>query len=182
MTHPFEKAGLGKAPFTCTHVTENVYALPGGYSKAGGCCDYCGNGIRYEFWVKGSVAGAKQFKVGCDCVGKTGWGVEGFEKVRADHTRARRQAGAQKRREARKAQVEAERAQRAAQRIEATQAWRDANSAVVARLTAYQGVNEFVRSMAANLADGLHDFTHHRLHLNQQTCGDALRNCPHRDF
>jgi len=152
MTHPFEKAGLGKAPFSCTHVSENVFTLPDGTSKAGGCCDYCGTGIRWEFWIKGSVAGARQFKVGCDCVAKTGWGIDGFEKVRADHIRARRQAGAQKRREARKAQIEAERAQRQTERILAGLAWRDANSALVTRLTAYEGTNEFLRSMAYNLA------------------------------
>jgi len=152
MTHPFEKAGLGKAPFSCTGVSENVWDNGDGTTKAGGCCDYCGTGIRWEFWIKGSVAGAKQFKVGCDCVAKTGWGIEGFEKVRADHTRARRQAGATKRREARKAQIEAERAQRKADRLEATQAWRDANSAIVARLEAFEGNNQFLRDMAYNLA------------------------------
>ena len=151
MTHPFEKAGFGKAPFSCTHVSENVFALPDGTSKAGGCCDYCGTGIRWEFWIKSSIAGARQFKVGCDCVVKTGWGIEGFEKVRADHTRARRQAGAQKRRDARKAQLAAERAQRDAERQEATQVWRDANSALVSRLMAYEGGNEFLRDMATNL-------------------------------
>jgi hypothetical protein len=152
MTHPFEKAKLGKAPFSCTHVTENVWDNGDGTTKAGGVCDYCGTGIRWEFWIKGSIAGARQFKVGCDCVAKTGWGIEGFEKVRADHVRARRQAGAQKRRESRKAQMEAERLQRTAQRIEATQAWRDQNSALVTRLQAYEGTNDFLHSMAHNLA------------------------------
>ena len=152
MTHPFQKAGLGTAPFSCTHVTESVFTLPDGTSKAGGCCDYCGTGIRWEFWIKGSIAGAKQFKVGCDCVVKTGWGIEGFEKIRADHTRARRQAGVQSRRAVRQAQVAAERAQKAADRQEATQAWRNANSAVVARLTAYEGTNSFLRDMMSNLS------------------------------
>jgi len=152
MTHPFEKAGLGKAPFSCTGVSENVWDNGDGTTKAGGVCDYCGTGIRWEFWIKGSIAGAKQFKVGCDCVAKTGWGIDRFLEVRAEHTRARRQAGAQKRRDARKAQIEAERAQRTAQRLEATQAWRDANGALVARLEAYEGTNEFLRSMAYNLA------------------------------
>lgn len=152
MTHPFEKAGFGKAPFSCTHVSENVFALPDGTSKAGGCCDYCGTGIRWEFWIKSSTAGARQFKVGCDCVVKTGWSIEGFEKVRVDHTRARRQAGAQKRRDDRKAQLAAELAQRNAERQEATQAWRAANSALVARLMAYDGNNDFLRSMVYNLS------------------------------
>ena len=153
MTHPFQKAGLGTAPFSCTHVTENVFENGDGTTKAGGCCDYCGTGIRWEFWIKGSIAGARQFKVGCDCVAKTGWGIEGFEKVRADHTRARRQAGVQSRRAVRQAQVAAERAQRAADRQEATQAWRDANSAVVARLDAYTGANNFLQSMIFRLQD-----------------------------
>jgi len=51
-----------------------------------------------------------------------------------------------------KAQIEAERAQRAADRQEATQAWRDANSALVARLDAYTGANEFLRSAKQNIA------------------------------
>ena len=152
MTHPFEKAGLGKAPFSCTGVSENVWDNGDGTTKGGGVCDYCGTGIRWEFWIKGSVAGARQFKVGCDCVAKTGWGIDRFLEVRAAHTRARRQAGAESRRAARQAQVAAERAQRAADRQEATQAWRDANSALVARLDAYTGANEFLRSAKQNIA------------------------------
>lgn len=152
MTHPFEKAGLGKAPFSCTGVSENVWDNGDGTTKGGGVCDYCGTGIRWEFWIKGSIAGAKQFKVGCDCVAKTGWGIDRFLEVRAEHTRARRQAGATKRRESRQARIEAERAQRAAERLEATQAWRDANSALVARLDAYTGANEFLRSAKQNIA------------------------------
>lgn len=155
MTHPFEKAGLGKAPFSCTHVSENVFRLPDGTAKAGGCCDYCGTGIRWEFWIKGSIAGAKQFKVGCDCVAKTGWGIEGFEKVRADHTRARRQEGAEKRaekkREARKAWIDEQHAARAIERAAATEAWRKENSALAARLDAYKGENDFLRSMIERL-------------------------------
>jgi len=152
MTHPFEKAGLGKAPFSCTGVSENVWDNGDGTTKAGGVCDYCGTGIRWEFWIKGSIAGAKQFKVGCDCVAKTGWGIDRFLEVRAEHTRARRQAGAQKRRESRQARIAAERAQRDAERLVATQAWRDANSALVARLDAYTGANEFLRSAKQNIA------------------------------
>jgi hypothetical protein len=152
MTHPFEKAGLGKAPFSCTGVSENVWDNGDGTTKGGGVCDYCGTGIRWEFWIKGSIAGAKQFKVGCDCVAKTGWGIDRFLEVRAEHTRARRQAGATRRRESRQARIDAERAQRAAERLVAGQAWRDANSALVARLEAYTGANEFLRGSIQNLA------------------------------
>ncbi len=151
MIHPFEKAGLGKAPFSCTGVSENVWENGDGTTKGGGVCDYCGTGIRWEFWIKGSIAGAKQFKVGCDCVAKTGWGIDRFLEVRAEHTRARRQAGAQKRRESRQAQLAAERAQKATERLEATQAWRDANSALVTRLAAYAGTNEFLLSANQNI-------------------------------
>jgi len=155
MTHPFQKAGLGTAPFSCTHVSENVFRLPDGSAKAGGCCDYCGTGIRWEFWIKGSIANAKQFKVGCDCVAKTGWGIEGFEKVRADHTRARRQEGAEKRaekkREARKAWIDEQHAARAIEREAATKVWRDAHSALAARLDAYTGTNDFLLSMIERL-------------------------------
>lgn len=153
--HPFEKSGLGKAPFSCTHVSENVFRLPDGSAKAGGCCDYCGTGIRWEFWIKGSIVGARQFKVGCDCVAKTGWGIEGFEKVRADHTRARRQEGAEKRaekkREARKAWIDEQHAARAIEREAATKVWRDAYSALAARLDAYTGTNDFLLSMIERL-------------------------------
>lgn len=152
MTHPFEKANLGKAPFSCIGVTENVFENGDGTTKAGGCCDYCGTGIRWEFWIKGSIVGAKQFKVGCDCVAKTGWGIDGFLEVRAAHTRARRQAGVQSRRAARQAQLVVERAHRAADRQVATQAWRDANSALVFRLVDFDGINDFLKSMAYNLA------------------------------
>jgi len=155
MTHPFEKAGLGKAPFSCTGVSENVWDNGDGTTKGGGVCDYCGTGIRWEFWIKGSIAGARQFKVGCDCVAKTGRGIENFEKVRADHTRARRQEGAEKRaekkREARKAWIDEQHAARAIERAAATEAWRKENSALAARLDAYTGENDFLRSMIERL-------------------------------
>lgn len=69
--HKFELAGLGKGPFHFTGtVTEKVHCVPGGTPKAGSSCDYCGTGIRYEFWVNSSDG--KTFKVGCDCIHKTG--------------------------------------------------------------------------------------------------------------
>jgi hypothetical protein len=38
--HRFERAGLGKAPFTFTgKVTENVFCTPGGTPRAGSSCD-----------------------------------------------------------------------------------------------------------------------------------------------
>lgn len=70
--HRFELAGLGKAPFRFTgEVSEKTYcACPGAPVQPGSSCDYCGTGIRYEFWVRS--ADGKKFKVGCDCIHKTG--------------------------------------------------------------------------------------------------------------
>lgn len=70
--HKFESRGLGKAPFQFTGlVTEKVYcACPGAPAQPGSTCDYCGTCIKYEFWVRSSDG--NEFKVGCDCIHKTG--------------------------------------------------------------------------------------------------------------
>lgn len=69
--HVFERAGLGLAPFKFVGMSENaVKCGVNGETKAGGSCDYCGTGIRFEFWLKS--ADAKTFKVGCDCINKSG--------------------------------------------------------------------------------------------------------------
>jgi len=53
-------------------MTENVFqAIPGDPNcpiQPGSSCDYCSNGIRYEFWLES--ANGKRFKVGCECVKK----------------------------------------------------------------------------------------------------------------
>src|SRR5579862_3473490 len=65
--HPFERAGLGKAPFRFIGMAEHVYqACPGAPIQPGTSCDYCSNGIRYAFNVRS--ADGKRFKVGCDCI------------------------------------------------------------------------------------------------------------------
>lgn len=67
--HPFERAGLGKAPFRCIGVFESVYqACPGAPIQPAGTCQYCGMGIRYCCRVQS--ADRKTFVVGCDCVMK----------------------------------------------------------------------------------------------------------------
>lgn len=71
--HPFEKAGLGRAPFRCIGFFESKYqAIPGDPScpiQPGSMCDYCSAGIMNVFRIKS--ADGKEFKVGCDCVAKT---------------------------------------------------------------------------------------------------------------
>jgi hypothetical protein len=69
--HPFEKAGLGKAPFTFTGLQRVTFqAAPGAPVQVGGSCDYCATGIVLHFFIRSSDG--KSFKVGCDCVAKTG--------------------------------------------------------------------------------------------------------------
>lgn len=69
--HRFETAGLGKAPFRFTGMNVNTYqAYQGAPAKPGGCCDFCGNSIMYEFFIKS--ADGKSFKVGSDCINKVG--------------------------------------------------------------------------------------------------------------
>lgn len=73
VVHPFERAGLGKAPFRCVGMYESKYqAIPGDPScpiQPGSMCDYCANGIMNVFRIKS--ADGKEFKVGCDCVART---------------------------------------------------------------------------------------------------------------
>src|SRR5690606_10356456 len=77
--HPFEKAGLGKAPFKYVGVeiksgplrftnpdgTETQVGAPG---QPMGCCKYCYQGIKECHIVRS--ADGKVFEVGCDCIQK----------------------------------------------------------------------------------------------------------------
>lgn len=64
--HPFERSGLGKAPFQFVGQSENVYSPAPGIQQPGGTCDHCGTGIRYEFHIQS--ADGRVSKVGCDCI------------------------------------------------------------------------------------------------------------------
>jgi hypothetical protein len=79
--HPFEKAGLGKAPFRYVGIIDQemrygeavVRTKMNGHmiefaTKPGGSCDYCGTYIVTMCKVKS--ADGKFFKVGCDCIEK----------------------------------------------------------------------------------------------------------------
>ena len=111
-SHRFEVVGLGKAPFQFTgEVTEKTYcACPGAPVQAGSSCDYCGTCIRYEFWVRS--ADNKKFKVGCDCIHKTG-----------DHGLIQQISVAERKlRDAKNATAKARKAERLAVRIKAAKA------------------------------------------------------------
>ncbi len=69
--HVFERAGLGKAPFRVTGFTVKTFkASPDSPTQPGTSCDFCGTGIMNVCLIKSSDG--KAFKVGCDCVAKTG--------------------------------------------------------------------------------------------------------------
>jgi hypothetical protein len=71
--HPFEILGLGRAPFRCVGFRVDVYqACPGAPVQPAGACDVCGAGLKYVYLVAGSGPGDAAFRVGCDCVAKTG--------------------------------------------------------------------------------------------------------------
>lgn len=74
--HPFEKAGLGTAPFRFIGHYRDVGPKPmgdgitmcGAPGQPMGTCDYCSQGIADCYQVKS--ADGKQFVVGCDCISK----------------------------------------------------------------------------------------------------------------
>ena len=71
ISHRWEQAGLGRAPYAFLGVSEKTYqACPGAPVQAGGTCDYCGMGIRYQATWRSSDG--KVFVTGLDCAMKSG--------------------------------------------------------------------------------------------------------------
>lgn len=70
MTHRFESAGLGLAPYRCLGYSEITFKNPDGTLKAGGSCDYCAQAIRHAVFFRSSDG--KRFKLGCDCAMRSG--------------------------------------------------------------------------------------------------------------
>jgi hypothetical protein len=77
--HPWEKAGLGKAPFRWMGVSRKVGPVRiidkdglewqiGAPGQPMGTCDFCGQGIAECHAIRS--ADGKDFTVGCDCVRK----------------------------------------------------------------------------------------------------------------
>jgi hypothetical protein len=68
--HVFEKAGLGKAPFTLEGVDVRTYcAFQGAPVQPGAACGYCSTGIMECCLIRSSDG--KHFIVGNECVKKT---------------------------------------------------------------------------------------------------------------
>ena len=69
--HAFERAGLGTAPYKFVgYEVKKFQACHGAPVQPGASCDYCATGIMGVYWLKS--ADGNRFKVGCDCVRKTG--------------------------------------------------------------------------------------------------------------
>lgn len=110
--HCFEAAGLGKAPFRYVGIVhqeisygQRVIGSAGGVAittKPGGTCDYCGTYIVNMFTIES--ADGNRFKVGCDCIEKTG-DAGLMKKVKSEINAAKRL----RRREQRIAQEKADR-------------------------------------------------------------------------
>jgi hypothetical protein len=93
VSHVFDH--LGRAPFRVEGFQELVYqACPGAPVQAAGSCDHCGTCIRWACIIQD--ADRKTFKVGTDCVLKTG--AEGLiEAVKAAKKERRRAQAAVRR-------------------------------------------------------------------------------------
>ena len=69
--HPFERAGLGKAPFRVIGYAVRTYqACPGAPIQVGGSCQYCGQGIKHTYTILG--ADGRSFEVGETCAERAG--------------------------------------------------------------------------------------------------------------
>lgn len=109
--HPFERAGLGLAPFRfvgmevkegpITTTTADGFTLTvGSPGQPMGCCDYCHTGIKDCYQV--ADRDGKLFVVGCDCVKKLYQAnnrkmdpvAAGIERARRNVQRARRHKAA----------------------------------------------------------------------------------------
>lgn len=109
--HPFERAGLGIAPFRCVRVEYRVGPIkyvdprfPGVTCEVGspgqpmGCCDYCGQGIAECCVIRD--ANGTEFIVGNQCVWKAAREHGKSTELERDRKRALRDARAERERTA----------------------------------------------------------------------------------
>lgn len=148
--HVFEQAGLGKAPFRCIGFGVETYqACPGAPVQPGTCCDFCGNGIMNVFRVRG--ADGRVFKVGCDCVAKTG--DAGLRREVDELRRAHERKLRQERKTRLEAKLKADAETRCAEvlgRLDRLAASEDKSAAAVARDMAKQLRNGWRANLSAN--------------------------------
>jgi len=104
--HKFEAAGLGLATFRFVGLQTAADRAAVQSERAGAgqtyttnnatSCDYCGQGILNAYCVES--ADGKRFKVGCDCIRKTG--DTGLIRVVTEEESSKRRAATKSRREA----------------------------------------------------------------------------------
>lgn len=99
LMHPWERAGLGKAPFRFVGSHVSLFqAVPGDPNcpvKPGSSCDYCAQAISLVCVIRD--ANGREFKVGCDCVKRLGEKKLSAraDKARLEHERSQRKARAE---------------------------------------------------------------------------------------
>lgn len=148
--HPFERSGLGKAPFRCVGVTKNLFTIPGvpEATKPGSSCDHCGTSITYEYWIVGATG--SRFKVGCDCVFKTTQDekeIKGFREQRLALAKELRLTKTTAKRAQRQAEYEARKAER--------------EKLVPAQVAEFKAANpEFAARLEADISDFGKDLWH----------------------
>ena len=102
--HPWERVGLGVAPYRCVGSAVVTYqACHGAPVQPGSSCDYCGQGIMNVYSVQAACKSV--FKVGCDCVAKVCSEKEGVRTAIETADRKRRNAQAKVARDARDARA-----------------------------------------------------------------------------
>lgn len=90
--HPFERSGLGPAPFRFVGHERRVHAdYPGAPAQPGSTCDHCGTAIAECFFV--TAADGQTSKVGCECIRK----LDKRECVVTDALRAKRASDRERR-------------------------------------------------------------------------------------
>lgn len=154
MTHQFERAGLGSRPFRVLRTERKVFSIPGveGSSRPGSSCDYCGTAITNVWWVCGSAATDREFKVGCDCVYKVDPKLYAELQAFRRAERAELRAMAARARETREAERRSAERAATAERNEAAFALFIEGALLVA---SSERCSSFERDVAQRAADGL---------------------------
>lgn len=99
--HKFDLAGLGPAPYGFLGMTEEVCGTDsrgvsnGAPGQPAGCCDFCGQGIKYVYRFR--AANGRVFGVGSDCA--LAAGDSGMRRVIKDELAKKRREKNEKRRE-----------------------------------------------------------------------------------
>lgn len=158
-SHPWERMGLGKAPYRCVGMCQipsvslceanpiayeiAMRALPHDFHV--GSCHVCGAGLVYNYMILS--ADGHKFVVGCECVMKLGMSDKLTAEVRAEKAKllkAQRAARNELKHAARVAAWAEENKARAEQ-------FKAANAAFIIKLAQYADGNEFLASLLSQI-------------------------------